>query len=448
MTGAYSIRRRLLVVLGLAISIATLIQAGIAYRVALREVDDISDYHMVQIAFALRRGMPEDAAPPREHRPLDGEDRSFSLLISPLPKPSASEMPLAEPKPVRGFSTQQIGGKHFRVFTIPTQTRLIQVMHDEAVRSRNASKLALRTVLPILILGPVLMLIVWWGISRALRPLVTSRKEIARRDANDLRVLQTDGVPEELLPFILEINVLFDRIRKAFAAQQNFVADAAHELRSPLTALRLQVQGLQRACSAETRNVAAERVMTGIDRATRLIEQMLMLAREEASEADNTPCDLRQIVRLALSDVLPLAQARNIDIGANLSDAKKDDDFIVAGNDEALRILLRNLLENAVIYASPDGAVNLSLSATDGGLALCIEDDGPGIPEEERARIFERFRRGRDHEMRGSGLGLSIVRVIAQRHHIRIELGQSAQLHGLAVTLTFPSTSLSNTTPG
>jgi two-component system OmpR family sensor kinase len=433
MTDSYSIRRRLLVVLGLAISVATLIQAGIAYRVALREVDDISDYHMVQIAFAVRRGMPEPAGPQLEHRPISGEDQSFSLLISPLPMQSEAARELT-----RGFSTRQVGDKHFRIFTLPTQTRLIEVMHDEAVRGSNASKLALRTVLPILILGPVLMLIVWWVISRALRPLITSRREIARRDANDLHALQTHGVPDELLPFILEINVLFERIGKAFQAQQNFVADAAHELRSPLAALRLQVQGLQRATSTEARNIAAERVMSGIDRATRLIEQMLVLAREEATEPDKTLCDLPQIVRNALSDILLQAQARNIDIGANLTDTTPDDCFIVQGNAEALRILLRNLLENAVKYTPPYGIVNLSVVNAGPNIVLSVEDSGPGIPPEEHTRIFERFRRGREHDEGSSGLGMSIVQAIARRHRIRIVLGQSAQLGGLSVTLTFP----------
>lgn len=435
MTTGYSIRRRLLVILGLTISIATLVQAGIAYRVALREVDDISDSHMLQMAFAVRRGMPGPQVVPREQPTLKGEDRSFSLSVAPMP-PSIPDATTAQF--TRGFTTRTIGDKRFRIFTLPTRTRLIEVMHDEAVRSANARKLALRTVLPILILGPILLLIVWWSISRALRPLATSRNEIALRGANDLDALQTDGVPDELMPFILEINVLFARISKAFAAQQHFVADAAHELRSPLTALRLQVQGLQRAISAEARHIAADRVMSGIDRATRLIEQMLILAREEATVPDPTLCNLPQTARLALSDVLSLAQTRNIDLGANLSDAGPEAHFSVRGNAEALRILLRNLLENAVKYAPENGVVNLSLQQENNCVTLCVEDNGPGIPAPERAQMFDRFRRGDGHPASGSGLGLSIVRAIAERHRIHIELASSAELGGLAVRLHFP----------
>jgi two-component system, OmpR family, sensor kinase len=443
MLGAYSIRRRLIIILGLAISLVTLIQAAVAYRVALREVDDISDYHMTQIAFAVRHGMP-DSAPSHANRALDEEDRSFSLQITPLAAAPAGESSAPDSKArtgvtKRGFSTHHIGDKVFRVFSLPTQTELIEVMNDEAARSSNASKLALRTILPILILGPLLLLLVWWGISRALRPLVKSRNEIAQRGANDLNALETQGVPEELLPFILEINVLFARISTAFAAQQHFVADAAHELRSPLAALRLQVQGLQRAATADARNIAAGRVMTGIDRATRLIEQMLVLAREEATEPDLTACDLQQVARLALSDVLPMAQARHIDIGANLAEADKSETSSIRGNTEALRILLRNLLDNAVKYAPENGIVNLTLKQESNSLALSVEDNGPGIHGEERRHLFERFRRGHEPKAGGSGLGLAIVQAIAKRHHIRLELGDSAQLGGLAVTLHFAS---------
>ncbi|MBS1208937.1 MAG: two-component sensor histidine kinase [Proteobacteria bacterium] len=442
----YSIRRRLLIVLGLAISIAFFAQAGISYRVALREVDDISDYHMLQIAFAVKRGVPDPALSPRDHFPAGGEDRSFSLKFLPLTEQQQAWALAHENTPGRfatsapfehGFSTRLLGDKTFRVFAIPAQNRLIEVMQDMSVRSSTARKLALRTVLPTLILGPLLLLIVWWGISRALRPLMFYRDAIARRDANDLQALSTEGVPEEILPFISGINALFGRIGNAFAAQQNFVADAAHELRSPLAALRLQVQGLQRASSDEMRALAIERVMGGIDRATRLIEQLLVLAREEATVPERAEVCLPQVMRLALSDVLPLAQQRQIDIGANLADAGPDAQFYVAGNADALRILLRNLLENAVKYTPPQGVVNLSLLREE-GLVLVVEDSGPGIPAEAREQVFKRFQRGSARASDGSGLGLSIVQAIADRHHLRVVLDQSQTLGGLLVKLVFP----------
>ncbi|MDR3412441.1 MAG: ATP-binding protein, partial [Formivibrio sp.] len=337
----------------------------------------------------------------------------------------------------RGFSTRQIDGKPFRVFTVHSRTMLIEVMHDMSVRSRMARQLAFRTVLPILILGPILLLIVLWSIAHALRPLQTSREEIAQREANDLRALRTENVPGELLPFIQEINVLFLRVSDAFTAQQHFVADAAHELRSPLAALRLQVQAMQRATTNEKRHVLAERLLMGIDRATRLVEQMLVLAREEASVSDSACTDLPQVVRLALSDILPQAQARSIDVGADSFGEVPDGQFSIRGSTEALRILVRNVLENAVKYTPPSGTINLLLHRDTNQTVLTIEDSGPGIPAEERDRVFERFHRSAENDVEGCGLGLSIVQAIATRYGVSIVLGQSVQLGGLSVVLRF-----------
>ncbi|MDB5814024.1 MAG: hypothetical protein JWN23_1141 [Rhodocyclales bacterium] len=440
----YSIRKRLLLTLGTAIAVATLVQAGISYRVALSEVDTIADYQMVQTAYAMRGHLLEGINPAPGRSPAAGEDRSFVLQTTPLSEsqsgaPADNAPQTSQSGDARDFSMRRVGGKTFRVFSLHTQTMLLEVMHDMGKRRDMARKLALRTVLPILILGPLLLLIVWWGISHALRPLVTSREEIARRNVSDLHELRTEGAPEELLPFIREINGLFARIGEAFAAQRSFVADAAHELRTPLTALRLQVQALQRATTVEMRNGAVERLVTGIDRATRLIEQMLSLAREEASDAAGASADLPQVARLALSDVLPQAQLRNIDIGADFFDQAQGEPLIVRGSTEAVCALLRNLFENAVKYTSPLGTVNLSLRREDLDIVLTIEDSGPGIPQAERSAVFERFRRGSGHDVEGSGLGLSIVQAIARKNDIRILMARSAALGGLSVSLYFRS---------
>ncbi len=440
--GVYSIRKRLLLTLGTAISAATLVQAAISYHVALNEVDAISDYHMVQEAYAMRSHLPEGLNPLPRRGPMEGGDSSFLFQITPwsgqqdsAPAGDATQTSPAGETP--GFATRQAGGKTFRVFTVHTRTLLVEVMHDMGRRKSMARKLAFRTILPILILGPLLLLIVWWGISQALRPLVISREEIARRNVNDLHALRTAGAPEELLPFIREINVLFTRIGEAFAAQRSFVADAAHELRTPLTALRLQVQALQRTTTDEMRNCAVERLVMGIERATHLVEQMLSLAREEASEVASASADLPQVACLALSDVLPQAQLRNIDIGADFFDHGKGESFLVQGRIEAVRVLLRNLFENAVKYTPPFGTVNLSLRREDMNVVLVIEDSGPGIPQEEHGAVFERFRRGRGHDVEGSGLGLSIVQAIARKNDIRIVMDQSVALRGLSISLYF-----------
>jgi len=254
-----------------------------------------------------------------------------------------------------------------------------------------------------------------------------------------LRPLSTRQVPEELLPFVNEINSLFVRISNAFAAQQSFIGNAAHELRSPLAALRLQVQSLQRAQTPEARQKATERLLAGIDRATRLIAQMLELARADAPASSFERTDLPSLIRLALSDALPSAQTRQIEISANLPEDASPASFGFTGNVEALRSMLRNLLENAIKYAPQNGAVLINLSRTPKELVLEIEDNGPGIPGEERAEIFDRFKRGAAPKAEGCGLGLAIVKTIADRHRIDIVLEDSRRLGGLATILHFPT---------
>jgi two-component system OmpR family sensor kinase len=440
-TSAYSLRFRLLLILALAIFLSTLIQAGIAYRIALNEVDTISDYHMVQMAHAVRRGLPPPPFVLNHPARANNDNRGFLLQVTQLTPEDVALQPTLDL--THGFTVRKVADQTFRVFTLCTQTTRIEVLHDMKIRSTNARHLALRTVFPILIIAPLLLLCVWWGISRALRPLIASRNEIARKAPNDLKPLHTDHVPDELLPFVAEINSLFLRISQAFATQQSFVSYAAHELRSPLTALRLQVQGLQRASSDEARKIATERVIGGIDRATRLIEQMLVLAREESTDREEALTHLAMVARLAISDVFPLAHSRHIDLGAEVPEGKADSPFEVAGNVDAMRTLLRNLLENAVKYAPLHGVVNLTLKQdADARITLSVEDNGPGIPAKDHEMVFERFRRGDHQGAEGCGLGLSIVKAIATRHHIELKLDRSATLGGLSVTLHFPAPAL------
>jgi len=436
----YSIRRRLILGLGILISVASIIETSVAYDVALHEVDGIADTQMAQIARAFRRDRGDRAAPLSQTVESNDNTGNFNIQLTPR-NPDETWVPMRDfVGGPRSYSMRTIDGKTFRIYTTFSRTHKIEVMHDMALRSAGARQLALRIMLPFFIISPLLLLCVWWGISFALRPLFSSRNEIGKRDANDLSPLVTDDVPLELMPFVLEINALFARVSQAFVAQKNFVADAAHELRSPLAALRLQVQGLQRASSDEARQIAAERLTSGIDRASRLIEQMLILAREESAEGILQDVDLTTVTRLAISDVHPLAHAKEIDIGAKLPLKDNEQAFRIRGNPEALRIMLSNLLDNAIKYSPRRGVVDVSLDMLPEGLQLCIEDNGPGIAENERQRIFERFHRISETSQiaSGSGLGLAIVKAIADRHQIQIRFGQSAGLGGLSVVLHFP----------
>jgi two-component system OmpR family sensor kinase len=244
------------------------------------------------------------------------------------------------------------------------------------------------------------------------------------------------GLPEEVLPLVQELNLLFGRVRVAFAAQQHFVADAAHELRSPLTALKLQAQALRRVHDDAGREAAIARLNEGIDRAIQLVSQLLVLAREEGERgaaAQWQRIDLQDLARQAVADVLPQAQARRVDVGLVTPDA-----VWVHGQPEPLHILLRNLLENAVKYSPEGGQVDLSLAVEQAAPCLAVEDSGPGIPEAERERVFDRFYRAPGTQAGGSGLGLAIVKAIAERHGASLRLDRSQRLGGLKAEIRFP----------
>jgi two-component system OmpR family sensor kinase len=337
---------------------------------------------------------------------------------------------------VLGFSNVRANGTVYRVFSVQTNNQTVQVAQDLSVRSNMARNLALRTLGPIAVMMPILMLVVWWVVSGSLEPVERVRSQVASRQADDLSPVLENGLPDEVQPLVRELNLLFGRVRTAFDAQQNFVGDAAHELRTPLAALKLQAQSLERADGPEARKIAVARIMAGIDRATRLVEQLLVLARQEASAAGGAagqPVQLDGLARRAVADMVSVAQGKGVDLGLQQSDAAT-----VQGQPDALTILVRNLVDNAIKYTPAGGTVDVSVRATAQGSVLCVEDSGPGIPPEERERVFDRFYRIAGSDAQGSGLGLAIIKSIAERHGAKLELGQSERLGGLSATVVFP----------
>ena len=440
MTGAMtgSLRARLLWFLLAAIVLAAGVQALVAYRTVLNEADEIFDYHMQQMALSLRAGLPPSAAVGG----IGTGEQNFEFVVQVWTTEgvrifeSAEEAALPQ-LAVLGFADVRARGTTYRVFSVQTHGLVIQVAQDLRVRKRMAGALALRTIGPIALMAPLLMLVVWWVVSRSLAPVARVRRQVAAREANELSPVSEEGLPEEVRPLVHELNLLFDRVRHAFDAQKHFVADAAHELRSPLTALKLQVQSLQRAPDEATRDIAIGRLAAGIDRATRLVEQMLALARHEASMAAGAKpeqVDLNEVARLAVSDAIANAQARRIDIGVAHADANAAA-VVVQGQPEALRMMLRNLLDNAVKYTPEGGRVDIGIAQRDAGVELSVDDSGPGLPESERERVLDRFYRSGEPQAPGSGLGLAIVKSIADLHDATVSLGASPSLGGLRVLI-------------
>ncbi|MCB2017728.1 MAG: sensor histidine kinase N-terminal domain-containing protein, partial [Hydrogenophaga sp.] len=391
-----SLRARLLVLVLLAILTTALLQAGLAWRAARSEADTLFDYQMRQTAQSLRAGLPEGLATGVLPVPPPQQDFDFVLQIWSIDGSlvlRSADRPELPPQAVLGFADVKAHGTTYRVYSVLTGGLVIQVAQDMAVRRRMAGELALHTAAPVLWLAPILMLAVGWLVRSSLAPVARVRRQVATRSADDLAPVADQGLPDEIQPLVHEFNGLLQRLGQAFDAQQRFVADAAHELRSPLAALKLQVQGLRRADDAEARERALQRLDAGIDRATRLVGQLMELARQQARLAEAAPAvalDLAVLARQALAEAVGEAHARSQDIGLSGLEAAK-----VQGHPEALRLLLRNLLENAVKYAPLGGRIDVGVTTGDapGQITLSVEDSGPGIPEAERQRVLDRFYR-------------------------------------------------------
>jgi two-component system OmpR family sensor kinase/two-component system sensor histidine kinase QseC len=244
-------------------------------------------------------------------------------------------------------------------------------------------------------------------------------------------------LPQEIEPLVAELNRLLARLEKAFAAQQVFLSDVAHELRSPLTALRLQSQLLERAPDETARLEARTRLAAAIDRASHLVEQLLSLARSNPQEASPSfeSVDLGELAAAALTDCHDLAQSRDIDLGLDAEGSAR-----LMGDPVALRALLRNLIDNAVRYTPPGGTVQVRTALRGERAIVTVSDNGPGIPAADRQRVFDRFYRRPDTSQAGTGLGLAIVKAVAERHRAEVSL-EDAPGGGLRAVVSFPAAS-------
>ncbi|MED5618660.1 ATP-binding protein [Ideonella sp. BN130291] len=431
-----SIRTRLLVSLVLTLLLAALVLGGITYRNALQEAEGLFDYQLRQMALSLRD--QGEIAPDQANAFADaGLDFVVQIWTVDGRAIYSTRAHAALPaRAVLGFADVAVQGQTWRTFSVAARDRVIQVAQPRQIRERLAAGAALRSVLPLLLMLPLLAVVMSWLVAVTLRPLRQVSQQVTERGAEALSPLPAEGLPDEVAPLVGSLNALLQRLSAAFDAQRAFVADAAHELRSPLTALKLQVQMLRRAADPADRAAATEALAQGVERASRLVEQLLTLARNEpgARQAPLQPVDLAEAVRQALADAGPLAAERGTTLALEAAGPVQ-----VQGDAIALAALARNLADNAVRYAPP-GARVLAQVANEGDAAvLTVDDSGPGIPSAERERVFDRFwrREATAASTAGTGLGMAIVKSVAERHGAQVSLGDSP-LGGLRVTVRFP----------
>jgi two-component system OmpR family sensor kinase len=268
-----------------------------------------------------------------------------------------------------------------------------------------------------------------------LRPLSSISSALRARTPSALEPLPQRDLPEELVPLVGSLNDLLQRLNRALEARRQFVADAAHELRSPLTAVQLQLQLVKRAGSGEERAAALERLERGVQRSTRLVQQLLTLARQDPQEpeVDRASVDLDRLAHELIADFEPMAQHHRLTLALESQGPAH-----IRGDRESLRVMLSNLVDNAIRYTPSGGRVDVSVYPEAGGIVVEVLDTGPGIPAAERERVFDRFYRRPGTAVSGSGLGLALVKNIADRHRARIVLDAGQQGRGLAVRVIFP----------
>ena len=337
----------------------------------------------------------------------------------------------------QGYSDTVINDTQWRVFSMWNQQRTYRVMTAERqdVRMELVEKIIHRLLLPFLLLLPILAWLLWIAVGRGLQPLNRVADEVAARHSQHLDQLDEEAVPQEVKPLVQALNRLFRTLDAAFEKERRFTSDAAHELRTPLAALKTHAQLAMRAGNDDDRQHALKQLIAGIDRASHVVDQLLDLARVEPGSVTNKRLlemvDLHALAIDVISDLLPFADARKIDISVG-----DTCDVQVRGDRLGLSMLLRNLLDNAIRYTPDHGQVKLSFEC-DECQCLRIEDSGPGIPEADREKVFERFFRGEGLQQSGCGIGLSIVKQVADRHGGSITLERS-DLGGLMVKVCFP----------
>ncbi|WP_291994411.1 ATP-binding protein [Candidatus Accumulibacter sp. ACC003] len=434
-----SIRRQLLLALLSVITLTTLLGALATYRTARDEANAMFDYQLRQLALSFRDQVFPSG---RQHDFAFDEDvQDFSIQVW---RPDGTRLYLSHPRqglPDRtplGFATVDGAGGKWRVFGMQQGGQTIQVAQPMHSRNELALAAALRTVAPFLLMLPVLGVLIWVVVGRGLRPLDAVARAVTTRTAVALDPLPEDRVPAEVVPLVLALNDLLERLKRALQAQREFIADAAHELRTPLAALHLQVQLAERAADTTARTEAFAELKGGLQRTTHCVQQLLTLARQEPGGGDlvRRPVKLAELVASVIAEQLPLAEARSIDLGAAASADEGARAGVVSGDADALRILLGNLVGNAIRYTPPGGKVDVAVGENAGGAFVEVCDSGPGIPADERQRVFDRFYRRAQTDQPGSGLGLAIVKIIAERHRAQVLL-DDAKLGGLRARLQF-----------
>jgi two-component system sensor histidine kinase QseC len=441
----YSLRWRLLVILCGSIVTAWLATAFFSYLDTKRQIDDMLDANLIQSAellLVLLDRLPPDAidgTSPLELRTGKEQMIAYRVWASDGgPEIISAGMPIPSPGTRQpGFGDRNSESGQWRIYGARNENGLfIEVAQRYEFRTSFAESVATHIMHPMWFAVPLLAILIWFSVRWGLTPLRTATENVERRSASNLEPLNPQAVPSEIRPLLDALNRLFARIGALLERERQFTADAAHELRTPLAAIKTHAQVAQQARDAGERGLALDRVIQGTDRAIRLVEQLLVLARldHQSISATQEQVNLTEIAVKGVMDETPRATVKRIDLGMSEGTGG---DAVIIGNADLLNILVRNLLDNAVRYTPEGGKIDVCVGLRDDRVILQVADSGPGILPERRNRVFDRFYRIEGSAEQGSGLGLSIVSRIAEIHAAPISLTDGLNARGITVTVTF-----------
>ena len=379
-----------------------------------------------------------------ENGPMHGYEQPLEFQVWAISREGAGQLllrsqhvPAMGMHPKLGYADLVHDDQEWRIFTKQDANRhfQVQVAQPTGKRAKAALEVALRVLAPFTIALPLLVLLLFLAVGRSLRPLERLALDVALRAPDALAPLPTDDMPRETLPLIVSLNTLLQRLERTLDNERRFTADAAHELRTPLAALQVQAQVARMAKDEATRSHAVEQVLVGVVRATRLVEQLLRLARLDPMNGvvDARPRAVAPLLQQVAEPFKHQAEAKDISI-----EIQSPTPLEIRADADLLALALRNLLENALRYLPPGDQVSLGSEQVNGETWIWVRDNGPGVAEAELARLTERFYRGRDVTEEGSGLGLAIVQRIAQLHDAKLVL-ENLKGGGFQASLKFKS---------
>ncbi|MBY2994960.1 histidine kinase [Rhizobium leguminosarum] len=437
MKGTISIRRTAFIWLAGLMATIGVFAAITSYFLVRNEASDFLDNQLRQIALYVGDAPPVPADGPVGDVPHDPEDDFVIQVWDVAGRPSRLSHPAVDipQQSYTGFADISTAQENWRVYTLATSNRTVQVSQDMSVRQELAASAALQAALPIIVLIPLSLLTLSWIIDRIMARLNRLAVTVASRDARADDPVPIDDVPAEVVPFVSSINLLLAQLRALLERQRRFISDAAHELRTPLSALQIQIDNLRHDDRDGRFSQRLTELEAGISRATSLVSKLLRLARYDANETAPAPqpIDLVQLALDTVARLTPLAESRQIDLGIT-----RRDGAITIGALADFEIILDNLVENAVRYAPPGGMVDVAVVAAGQEARIEIRDTGPGIADEEMPRVFERFFRARPQDSEGSGLGLAIAKAAAERQGARLTLAMREDGLGLVASLVVP----------